>query len=249
MAQILSQLRLDPLAPPFAFRIGPRSEAQQVRPNPRIPGLREAGRKASAGSLVFAPFQVLLPAGAPGTLTFPGPSCCLLAHVGTGRALLGARGDPRVGSVSPRGPCTTIPSALSSFNRADGVPTRGRRLLAKPPPVPVSHLFPAPVDPGLVLGPDSLPLQPRRTEARSGWASGPRLQVVSASECLRAPASARSVSCLTVYSSLSFPREAGAGESHLQRRHLGHTAGTCWHRAPSRTVWPKHVGLSLRQCS
>lgn len=114
--------------------------------------------KGVGGLTRVAPVQVPVPALRPGHAHLPG-------------ALVRRAAQP--------------PPPLSSSNREDGTPYRGRRLLAKPPPVPVFHPFLAPLPPGLVLGPDSLPLRPRRTERawrgaalRSGWAAGPgRLRV------------------------------------------------------------------------
>lgn len=109
--------------------------------------------KGVGGLTRVAPVQVPVPALRPGHAHLPG-------------ALVRRAAQP--------------PPPLSSSNREDGTPYRGRRLLAKPPPVPVFHPFLAPLPPGLVLGPDSLPLRPRRTERawrgaalRSGWAAGP----------------------------------------------------------------------------
>lgn len=114
--------------------------------------------KGVGGLTRVAPVQVPVPALRPGHAHLPG-------------ALVRRAAQP--------------PPPLSSSNREDGTPYRGRRLLAKPPPVPVFHPFLAPLPPGLVFGPDSLPLRPRRTERawrgaalRSGWAAGPgRLRV------------------------------------------------------------------------
>lgn len=108
--------------------------------------------KGVGGLTRVAPVQVPVPALRPGHAHLPG-------------ALVRRAAQP--------------PPPLSSSNREDGTPYRGRRLLAKPPPVPVFHPFLAPLPPGLVLGPDSLPLGRRAWAITSEAASNARTQVSS----------------------------------------------------------------------